>query len=206
MSEQTRPTLVVGSFNVEKTAEIAELLGGLGVPVCSLRDYSDLEEVPEDGDTFAANARIKALGLAAQLASENIYGLVADDSGIEVDAMDKRPGIYTARYLGEDATDIEQMQGILTELKDVPQEKRTARFRCAIAFVQNGEVIIETEGTVEGHIGYAPAGDFGFGYDPIFIPNGYDRTFAELGADVKHQISHRATALCKFYEKLVKIL
>lgn len=199
--------LVVGSFNLEKAEEMADLLADVGVPVKSAQGFPGIKPVPEDGTTFAENARIKATKIAAQLGqAKDILGVVADDSGLEVDALDKRPGVYSARYLGEEATDPERVRGILSELGDLPEEKRTARFRCAIAFARRGEVPIETEGVVEGRIAFAPAGDFGFGYDPIFIPEGYERTFAELGANVKHHISHRAVALREFHERLVAFL
>ena len=202
-----KPLLVVGSFNPAKAGEMADLLSDLNVPVKSARGFPGVKPVPEDGTTFAENARIKAVQIEAQLGqTEDILGVVADDSGLEVDALDKRPGVYSARYLGEKATDPERVRGILGELGDLPEEKRTARFRCAIAFARRGKVPIATEGVVEGRIAFAPAGDFGFGYDPIFIPEGHERTFAELGAEVKHRISHRAVALREFHERLVAFL
>ena len=206
MSGSPPRTLVIGSFNEEKAAEMAALLVDLGVSVRSLKDCPHVEPVPEDGATFAENARTKALGLAAQIEADDVLGLVADDSGLEVDAMDRRPGVYSARYLGEDATDAERVSGILGELGDLPPEKRTARFRCHVAFVQHGNVVLESDGAVEGRIAFAPAGDSGFGYDPIFVPEGYDRTFAELGAEVKHRTSHRSRALCRFHEQLLAFL
>ena len=207
MSGGDKPMLVVGSFNPEKTAEMAVLLNDLGVPVKSARDFSGVRPVPEDGTSFAENARLKALKIEAQLGgTAGILGVVADDSGLEVDALGKRPGVYSARYLGEDATDPQRVRGILRELGELPPEKRTARFRCAVAFGRQGAVPIETKGVVEGRIAFAPAGDFGFGYDPIFVPEGHDRTFAELGAEVKHRISHRALALRAFHERLVAFL
>jgi len=206
VSAGRRPAIVVGSFNPKKSAEMAELLAGVGAPVRSLSEFPDVEAVPEDGTTFAENARLKALGLARQIEAADILGVVADDSGIEVDAMNGRPGVFSARYGGENATDPERVQRMLEELGDLPPEKRTARFRCHVTCADAQRVLIETEGAVEGRIAFEPAGDFGFGYDPVFIPHGYDRTFSELGPEVKHRISHRAIALRKFREELIALL
>lgn len=203
MSRRGRRAIVVGSFNPKKAAEMVALLSGLEIPVRSAAEFAGVEPMPEDGATFAENSALKAQGLARQIASTEMLGVVADDSGLEVDALDGRPGIYSARYAGEDATDPERMQRILEELGDLPPERRTARFRCHVTFADANRILIETEGTVEGRIGFVPAGDFGFGYDPIFIPDGYDKTFAELGAAVKHKISHRARALARFREALL---
>ena len=198
--------LVVGSFNQAKAAEMSELLGGLALPIRSLRDYPAVRPVEETGETFAENARQKALGLARQIARSEILGVVADDSGLEVDALGGRPGVRSARYVSESATDPERVLRLLEELNGVPAERRTARFRCHVALADAGRVLIETEGSVEGRIALAPAGAFGFGYDPIFIPRGYDRTFGEIGADLKPRISHRAVALRKFRECLKQVL
>jgi len=198
--------IVVGSFNQAKAAEMAELLGGLPVRVRSLREFRGVHPVPEEGDTFTENARAKALGLARQIPDEALLGLVADDSGLEVDALGGRPGVYSARYLGDQATDPERVQGILRELGDLPPESRTARFRCHVAFADARHVLLETEGVVEGRISFAAAGNFGFGYDPVFVPVGFDKSFGELGAEVKHRISHRAQALRLFRERLARLL
>ena len=210
MSGRHRRAVVVGSFNAKKAEEMAELLRGLEVPVRLLAEFAGVRPVSEDGETFAENSRRKALGLARQIiaANENcpLLGVVADDSGLEVDALDGRPGVYSARYAGEDATDSERVRRILHELGGVPAEKRSARFRCHIALADAERILLETEGTVEGRIAFEPAGNFGFGYDPVFIPLDYDGTFAELGAEVKHRISHRATALRLFRDGLVRLL
>ena len=198
--------IVIGSFNAAKAAEMAVLLQDFHIPVKSLADCAAVGPVPEEGETFADNARAKALGLARQLPAGGLVGVVADDSGLEVDALDRRPGVRSARYLGETATYSEKMQGILRELADLHAEQRTARFRCAVAFADAEKVLLETEGVVEGRIALAPAGTFGFGYDPIFIPRGYNRTFAELGPEVKQEISHRAMALRRFQEALARLL
>jgi XTP/dITP diphosphohydrolase len=205
--------LVVGSFNQAKAAEMAQLLRGLELSIRSLRDFPAVRPVAESGATFAENARQKALGLARQIAGlpaegagKGILGVVADDSGLEVDALGGRPGVRSARYVSESATDPERVQRLLEELDGVPAERRTARFRCHVALADAHHVLIETRGTVEGRIAFAPAGAFGFGYDPVFIPRGYDRTFGEIGADLKPRISHRALALREFRERLKQLL
>jgi XTP/dITP diphosphohydrolase len=203
---EVKGVLVIGSFNAAKAAEMAELLRDLNLPVKSLRDFPGVVAVPETGMTFAENSRQKALGLALQISEPTILGVVADDSGLEVDALGGRPGVFSARYVSETATDPQRVQRVLEELGSLPPERRTARFRCHVAFVREGRVVIETDGAVEGRISFAPAGDFGFGYDPIFIPDGHDRTFGELGADVKHRISHRAKAMRKFHAELGRYL
>jgi XTP/dITP diphosphohydrolase len=200
---QISGAIIVGSFNKAKAAEMVGLLGDLHLPVRSLAEFEGVDEIPEDGTTFAANSRLKAVGLAKQVVGPGILGVVADDSGIVVDAMDGRPGVYSARYVSEEATDPERVRHMLMELEGVPVEKRTARFCCHIVLSDGENVLLETDGVVEGRIAFEPAGDFGFGYDPIFIPEGYDKTFAELGADVKHRISHRANALRDFHAALL---
>jgi XTP/dITP diphosphohydrolase len=205
--------LVVGSFNQAKAAEMAQLLCGLELSIRSLRDFPAVQPVAESGATFAENARQKALGLARQIAGlpaegagRGILGVVADDSGLEVDVLGGRPGVRSARYVSESATDAERVRRLLEELEGVPAERRAARFRCHVALADADHVLIETEGTVEGRIAFAAAGAFGFGYDPVFIPRGYDRTFGEIGADLKPRISHRALALREFRERLKQLL
>jgi len=198
--------VVVGSFNAAKAEEMAHLLRDLPAPVCSIREFPGVAPVPEDGTTFAANARLKSLGLARQIRRPDVLGVVSDDSGIEVDALGGRPGVYSARYVSPTATDPERVQRLLEELGARPPAERSARFRCHVVLADGDGVLIETEGVVEGRIAFAPAGDFGFGYDPVFIPEGHERTFAELGAKVKHQISHRARALRKFHAALQRYL
>jgi XTP/dITP diphosphohydrolase len=197
---------VVGSFNRAKAAEMAELLGGLEVPIRSVREFPAVRPVPESGESFAENARRKAQGLARQIGEAEILGVVAEDSGLEVDALGGRPGVRSARYVSESATDPERVRRLLEELEGLPAERRTARFRCHVALANAERVLIETEGSVEGRIAFAPAGAFGFGYDPVFIPGGYDRTFGEIGADLKPRISHRAVALRAFRERLKEAL
>ena len=198
--------IVVGSFNAAKAAEIIHLLGNAGAPTRTLSEFPGVSPVPEDGTTFAENARAKALGLARRIPPDALLAVLAEDSGLEVDALDGRPGVYSARYVSETATDPQRVQHLLEELGNLPVESRTARFRCCVALADASAVLLETEGTVEGRIAFAPAGDFGFGYDPVFVPRGHEKTFAELGPDVKHSMSHRAVALRAFRERLAEFL
>ena len=202
MTEVRYSSLVVGSFNVNKAAEMTRLLAGCEVSVRSLAEFPGVEPVEEDGDTFADNAQRKALGLVRQIDEPNILGVVADDSGLAIDALDGRPGVHSARYLGENSTYPERMQGLLKELGALPRDRRTARFHSHVVLANREGILIKSAGVVEGTIAFSPAGDYGFGYDPIFVPDGYEQTFAELGAEVKHRISHRARALREFRERL----
>ena len=145
-------------------------------------------DIVENGNSFEENARIKA-GQAARYADMAAF---ADDSGLEVAALGGAPGIYSARYAGENATYAEKMAKLLDELKNV--EDRRARFVCVIALAYRGDIVETFRGEVTGRIAYEPRGTEGFGYDPVFIPDGYDKTFGELGEDVKSRISHRARA------------
>ncbi len=160
-------------------------------------DFPQCEEVEEDGDTFESNAIKKAVYIS------KITGLtaIADDSGIVVDALDGAPGVYSARYAGEDSNDMANNRKLLEEMKDVPDDKRTARFACCIA-MSKGDEIKTFMGYVEGEIGTENRGDNGFGYDPLFFPEGHDRTFAEMTDDEKHSMSHRGRALAKLQEYL----
>jgi XTP/dITP diphosphohydrolase len=184
--------LVVATRNKGKVKEIQALLRGFDVEVLTLADMPEVPEVVEDGDTFTANALKKATEVA------DCTGMVAlaDDSGLEVDALDGRPGVYSARFSGPGATDRRNLEMLLDMMRDVPQEKRTARFRCAIAIARPDGEARTAEGSCEGRIGYAPRGDNGFGYDPVFeVPEYGWATFAELPSDVKNTMSHRARAL-----------
>lgn len=186
-------TLLLGTRNEHKAAELAELLAGLSWRVESLNALPPLPEPREDGTTFEENALLKAVYY--QKASG--FACVADDSGIVVDALDGAPGVYSARYAGEGSTDAQNNAKLLAALQNVPESARTARFVCcaAIAYPE-GRTHCET-GIVEGRIGLEPRGSAGFGYDPLFIPAGFDQTFAMLGAGVKQRISHRARAFGK---------
>ena len=192
--------IVVATTNAHKVAEYRRLLAGQEVELQSLLDFPGCPPIEETGDTFAANAAIKAAA-ASRYCEVPAF---ADDSGLEVEALNGAPGIYSSRYA---ATDAERIARVLKELEGV--ENRRARFVCAIAIAANGEVIETFEGEVRGVIAAAPAGENGFGYDPIFIPDGFDRSFAELPSAVKDRISHRANAFAKaraFVEEQLSLL
>ncbi|GAA4704870.1 XTP/dITP diphosphatase [Brevibacillus fulvus] len=199
MLEQKR--VVLATRNQGKVKEFDRLLAPLGWEVVSVSAYPDAPEVIEDGDTFAANAIKKAQTIS------QILGLpaIADDSGLEVDALDGRPGVYSARYAGEHATDEENWQKLLRELEKVPNEKRTARFRCTLAFVQPGQPPLLAEGKCEGVILREPAGTNGFGYDPVFFLPQRLCTMAQLPPEEKNRISHRAMALHNLLEKIREV-
>ena len=183
--------IVVATANAHKVEEYRRLLDGQDVDLMSLADYPGYPEVEENGSTFAENASIKAAAASSYCEA----AAFADDSGLEVEALDGRPGVYSSRYA---ASDPERIAKLLKELDGV--ENRRARFVCAIAIAFNGEVLETFEGTVEGTITLAPRGEGGFGYDPVFQPDGYDQTFGELPAEVKNSISHRARAFASAVE------
>ena len=184
--------LVVATRNTHKTREIQHILG----PEFRVRDllaHPEVSEIRESGTSFEENAKLKALG-----ASRKLPGLViADDSGLEVDALGGAPGFYSARYAGANATDRDKIDKLLRELArvDATQDARRARFRCVVALARNGSVLATFEGIVEGRIADEVRGDSGFGYDPIFVPDGSDQTFGELPKEVKNAISHRGKAI-----------
>ncbi|MBO5668218.1 MAG: RdgB/HAM1 family non-canonical purine NTP pyrophosphatase [Lentisphaeria bacterium] len=183
--------IVAATGNQHKLAEYAQLLDGQNIELKSLNDYPGYPEPEENGSSFEENARIKALA-ACKYCDVPAF---ADDSGLEVEALDGRPGIHSSRYA---ATDSERIAKLLKELDGV--ENRRARFVCVIAIAANGEVIETFEGEVKGTILTAPRGENGFGYDPIFQPDGFDKSFAELTQDEKNRISHRANAYAKALE------
>ncbi|MBT3193683.1 MAG: XTP/dITP diphosphatase [Verrucomicrobia bacterium] len=181
--------LLIATRNAHKLEEIQAILQLPGIEIVGADAVPGLPDVVEDGDTFEANAIKKAVELAA------VSGMLtlADDSGLEVDALDKAPGVYSARYAGEPCDDAANNRKLLSALEGVTE--RTARFRCAIALATPEGQTETVDGRCEGHIELAPRGDCGFGYDPLFVPNGFEQTFAELDADAKHSISHRGAAL-----------
>ena len=195
--------LLIATGNAHKTRELAEILGK-EFEVCDFSDAPNAREVEETGTTFEENAVLKALAASP----DRPLLVAADDSGLEVDALDGAPGIYSARYSGPDATDEQNVDKLLSELarKNVPEPKRTARFRCVIALVRAGKLLNTFEGIAEGTIVDPPRGENGFGYDPIFMPNGFDRTFAELPAETKNEISHRAQAARKLARYLSSLV
>ena len=185
--------VVVASLNRAKAREIGEILAaeGLGFEVVALADFTDVALPPETGDTFAANALLKARA-AAQATG---LPAIADDSGLEVEALGGEPGVMSARYAGEGASDADRYRKVLALLADLPDERRTARFRCAAAFATPEGAELLAEGTCEGRIAREPMGAGGFGYDPIFVPEDYAVTMAQLTPEQKHAISHRGRAL-----------
>ena len=186
--------LVIGTSNEGKVREIRELLADLPINVCSLADLDGIESVEEGGDTFEANAEEKALGIARQTGEL----VMADDSGLEVDALDGAPGVLSARYAGPGATYRQLYEKLLHEMRDVPEAERTARFRCAVCLALPEGVALRTEGACDGRITRESRGTGGFGYDPVFVPNGHDRTFAEMSAVEKNALSHRGRAVREF--------
>ena len=196
--------LILATRNAHKVQEIQEILGK-GFRVQNLKSYPDAPELIEDADTFAGNAARKATQLAQWLGKPNVY-VLADDSGLEVDALNGAPGVHSARFAATDETkvnspDMANTDKLLRLLHDVPTEKRTARFRCVLSLV-SGSDVQAFEGACEGRIATHPSGNGGFGYDPVFVPTGHSKTFAELGEDTKNQISHRARALQKLKDYL----
>ncbi len=188
---------IIATNNKKKLAELSRILAPLNINAVSAKEKGiTLDDVEETGKTFAENAFLKAY------AAYKKTGLpaVADDSGLCVDALDGRPGIYSARYCGENATDEEKYLKILNEMKDISAEKRTAHFTCAVCCILPDGSKIEVEGICQGKIAFEPFGDGGFGYDPIFECN--SKSFAQLTPQQKDEISHRGIALRKLQEKL----
>ncbi|HEV7905516.1 MAG TPA: XTP/dITP diphosphatase [Pyrinomonadaceae bacterium] len=184
--------LLIATNNAGKIRELTALLSNLPLRLRRLSEFPQIVEVEETGETFAANAELKARLYSRQT---NLWTL-ADDSGLEVDALDGAPGVLSARYAGADATDAERNARLLAALNGTDDTQRTARFTCAIALYEPGaETTKLFAGTCEGRIARQPRGDNGFGYDPLFIPTGYAQTFGELPDELKHQLSHRARAL-----------
>lgn len=203
------PKIIFATGNMGKMREIREILGDIGMEVLSMKEAGIDADIVEDGTSFTENALIKAkavAGLLAQHASDAYADAIvlADDSGLEIDALNKEPGIYSARYLGEDTPYSVKNAHLIERLTGVPDEKRTARFVCAIAAVMPTGEEITTLGVIEGRIGYKEEGDNGFGYDPIFYVPEYGCTTAQLTEDEKNKISHRGKALNAMKEELRK--
>jgi XTP/dITP diphosphohydrolase len=182
--------LLIGSGNLDKQQELRDLLSGSSWDVKGLQEFESVEEPEETEETFEGNALLKARYYGKRF---NV-ACVADDSGIEVDALDGAPGVYSARYAGEDCTYDDNNQKLLIALKDLDTLKRGARFVSCAAFVDTDGTEHVERGTVDGTVGFDVAGPHGFGYDPLFIPEGYEKTFGELGPEIKAQISHRGRA------------
>lgn len=184
--------LLIATSNKGKLREFQVMLAGLPLEVCSLAEFPDVPEADEPHDTFKGNSRAKAEFYAARTG----LPALADDSGLQVDALGGAPGVRSARYGGAESTNDERNNLLLRELSAVPDERRRARFVCHITVAQpHVGVVLEAVGVCEGRIARAPRGANGFGYDPIFIPEGHAETFAELDAEIKDRISHRARAM-----------
>lgn len=182
--------LLIATHNRGKKAEYAQIMQDLDLELVTLADAGVDLVVEETGSTYAENALLKARGYAAATGLLTL----ADDSGLEVDALNGEPGVHSARYGGEDATDEDRYRLLLRRLEGVPEVRRTARFRCVIALVWPDGAEELVEGVCEGRIATAPAGEHGFGYDPVFYVSEYGRTMAELPPEVKNRISHRGRA------------
>lgn len=192
--------LLIATNNAGKLRELRNLLVDLPLELLSLSDFPNIESVQETGSTFAENASLKASGYARQARVLTL----ADDSGLAVDALRGRPGVHSARYLNPDATYPERIASLLAELQSFADPDRTARFVCAMTLASaDGQIVFATEKSCHGRIDQTPRGTGGFGYDPIFEPDGFDLTFAELSAGAKNRISHRGLALAAVREFLV---
>ena len=194
--------LVVATLNRHKTGEIQHVLG----PEFRVRDlgaHPEVSDIRESGTSFEENAKLKALAASKQLPAL----VIADDSGLEVDALGGAPGIYSARYAGANATEKDKIDKLLRELARVraTEDGRRARFRCVVVLARNGNLLGTFEGIVEGSIADEARGDSGFGYDPIFIPEGLKQTFGELPTEVKNTISHRAKAIRALADRLRRL-
>ena len=188
----TRRPLLIATFNIGKLKELRQLLAQFPLEILDLNRFPSIQPIAETGDTFTENASLKAAGYASQTRLLTM----ADDSGLEVDALDGAPGVHSARYAHEGASDSERTARLLDQLSQRVPGGRTARFRSVIAIAaEDGAILNISQGTCEGHITTAPRGNNGFGYDPIFVPDGFEQTFAEMRTDVKNRISHRARAL-----------
>lgn len=190
-----QPRLIVATRNAHKTAEIRAMIGDR-FEVLDSNDFPETPQVEETGSTFLENARLKAEGV-----SRVVEGWVlSDDSGLEVDALDGAPGVWSSSYGGEEGNHALNNQRLLREMEG--KSDRQARFRCTMVLARGGRAVADFSGTVEGRIIDALRGAAGFGYDPLFIPEGHDQTFAELGDDIKNTLSHRSRALAKVIDHL----
>ncbi|MBQ0042387.1 MAG: RdgB/HAM1 family non-canonical purine NTP pyrophosphatase [Lachnospiraceae bacterium] len=199
--------LIFATSNQNKMREIRMILSDLDLDILSMKEAGIDIDIVEDGDSFAANARIKADAVYAALKEKDGYGsiVIADDSGLEIDALNKEPGIYSARYMGEDTSYHIKNANLIERLDGVPDEKRTARFVCAMAAVLPDGSKLDTLGIMEGRIGYEESGENGFGYDPIFVLPKYGCTSGFLPPEVKNEESHRGKALRAMRDELLKV-
>ncbi len=188
-------SIVLASRNEHKIEELRATLAPLGIELKSTYDFPELEEVEEDADTLEGNALKKARYVHNQTG----FPALSDDTGLEVDALNGRPGVFSARYAGENASYQDNVDKLLDELADIPMERRGAQFRTVAAFVTDGDSYT-FEGVCRGVIISEERGSGGFGYDPVFLPAAYTETFAELEPTIKNKISHRGKAIQKFYD------
>ncbi len=198
-----KPKLVLGTHNPKKGGELFEMLAPWGYQVQTLAEISTAIQVEETGTTFSENAILKATQQAVHLGC----WVLADDSGILIDALAGAPGVYSARFAGPTATDEENNQHLLKELGTLPLEKRTAHYRCHVALADpQGKLQAESQGLCHGRIRFKPTGTNGFGYDPYFEIIEYHRTFGELGPSVKRAISHRSRAMRSILPKILQLV
>ncbi len=195
-------TLVIATRNPRKLEEIAAILGPLGVRTMALDTFADVPAVPETGETFEDNARTKALAYARATGEWTL----ADDSGLEVDVLDGRPGVRSSRWGGQDGNDRLNNETLMQALAAHPQEAWTARFRCVMALATPDRVLAVAEGACEGRITDQPAGSNGFGYDPHFYLPDLGRTMAQIPPELKNRLSHRAQALSAMKQRLTQLL
>ncbi len=198
--------VLLATRNPGKVREIREIAAGLPVAWHALDEFPGAPDAEEHGATFAENARLKALHYYTHCAAAAGMGVLADDSGLEVDALGGAPGVHSARYAGMPRDDAANNRKLVDALAGVPVERRTARFRCAMAFVDRGRVVLESEGTFAGLIIDAPRGRNGFGYDPHFLVPELGRTAAELPSAQKNALSHRGQALRAMLAQLARHL
>ncbi|MGF0065878.1 XTP/dITP diphosphatase [Roseburia sp. MUC/MUC-530-WT-4D] len=194
--------IIFATGNQDKMREIREIMADMDVKIQSMKEAGIQVDIVEDGETFEDNARIKAQAIANY--TDAI--VLADDSGLEIDYLNKEPGVYSARYMGEDTSYTIKNQALLDRLQGVPKEKRTARFVCAIAAVLPDKEVLVTRQTMEGYIGNKPEGENGFGYDPIFYLDEYGCSSAALTREQKNAISHRGKALRAMRDLLLEKL
>lgn len=194
----TNKTIIIATNNKGKAKEFKSLFAEYGYKIKTLHDFPEIRDVEETGNTFYANALQKATFISQAL--DTI--VLADDSGLEVDALDGAPGIYSARFAGEHGNDQKNNEKLLEELKNTPEEERTANFHCSLVLVRPDKEPLHVVGTVDGLILQEPKGDNGFGYDPLFFVPELDKSMAELTSDQKNAISHRAQAIIKLRDHL----
>lgn len=194
--------IIFATGNQDKMREIREIMADMDVEIQSMKEAGIQADIVEDGETFEDNARIKAQAIA----NDTDAIVLADDSGLEIDYLNKEPGVYSARYMGEDTSYTIKNQALLDRLQGVPKEKRTARFVCAIAAVLPDKEVLVTRQTMEGYIGNEPEGENGFGYDPIFYLDEFGCSSAALTREQKNAVSHRGKALRAMRDLLLEKL